>query len=103
MKGIHDFLELQGCVETMQAAKAATSRFCCDYCRLGSADVRRTEGEAPPASPAKEKKDYDNMVAGFRCTCKMAVRATVLFSLSGPNPIALVPSPFPMLRLGYSR
>ena len=37
VEGIHDFVELQGCAETVRAAKAATSTFPCDYCRPGSA------------------------------------------------------------------
>ena len=103
MEGIHDFVELQGCAETVCAAKAPTSRFRCDYRRPGSANVEGTEGEAPPGSPAKEKKDYDSTVAGFRCPRKMPVRATILFPLSGPNPIAPASSLFPMRRSGYSR
>ena len=103
MEGIHDFVELQGCAETVRAAKAATSRFCCDYYRAGSADVRGMEGEASLGSLAKEKKDYDSTVAGFRCPRKMPVRATILFPLSGPNPTTPAPSLFPMRRLGYSR
>ena len=67
LEGIHDFVELQGCAKTVRAAKVVTSRSYCDYCRPGSADVRRTEGEAPPGSPATEKKDYESTVVGFRC------------------------------------
>ena len=38
VEGIHDFVELQGCAETVRAPKAAMSTFPCDYCRLGSAE-----------------------------------------------------------------
>ena len=38
VEGIHDFLELQGCAETVCAAKAATSTFRCDYCHPGFAE-----------------------------------------------------------------
>ena len=103
VEGIHDFVELQGCAETVRAAKAATSRSCCDYYRPGSTDMQRTEGEAPPGSPAIEKKDYESTVAGFWCRRKMPVRATILIPLSGPNPTAPAPSLFPMRRSGYSR
>ena len=88
MEGIHDFVDLQGCAEIVRVATVATSRLRCDYCRPGSARVRRMEGEALPGSAAKGKKDSDNIVAGFRCPCKMPVRATILFPLSGPNPSA---------------
>ena len=103
MEGIHDFVELQGCAEIVRTAKAATSRFRCDYYRPGSADVRGTEGKAPPGFPVKEKKDYDSMVVGFQCPRKMLVRATIMFPLSRPNPTAPAPSLFPMHRSGYSR
>ena len=103
MEGIHDFVELQGCAETMHAAKVATSRFCCDYYRPGSADVRGTEGKASPGSPAKEKKDYNSTVARFWCPRKMPVRATILFPLSEPNPTAPALSLFPIRQSGYSR
>ena len=103
MEGIHDFVELQGCAETVRVAKAATSRSRCDYCCPGSADVRRTESKAPPGSPPTEKKDYESTVAGFWCRRKMPVLATILFPLSGPNPTASAPSLFPMRRSGYNR
>ena len=38
VEGIHDFVELQGCAETVRAPKAATSTFPCDYCCLGSVE-----------------------------------------------------------------
>ena len=38
MEGIHDFVELQGCAETVSAPKAVTSTFPCDYCRPSSAE-----------------------------------------------------------------
>ena len=38
VEGIHDFVELQGCADTVRAAKAAMSTFPCDYCRPGSAE-----------------------------------------------------------------
>ena len=37
VEGIHDFVELQGCAETVRAPKATTSTFPCNYCRPGSA------------------------------------------------------------------
>ena len=66
------------------------------FCRVG-----RTEGEALPGSPATEKKDYESTVAGFWCSRKMPVQATILIPLSGPNPTAPAPSLFPMRRSGY--
>ena len=103
VEGIHDFVELQGCAETVGVAKAATSRSRCDYCSPGSIDVRRMEGEAPPGSPATQKKDYESTVAGFWCHHKMPVRASIMFPLFGPNSTAPAPSPFPMRWSGYSR
>ena len=38
VEGIHDFVELQGCAETVRAPKPAMSTFPCDYCRPSSAE-----------------------------------------------------------------
>ena len=71
MEGIHEFLELQGCAETVRAT--------CDVnvpLRLLPSGFRRVgtmEGEAPPRSLATEKKDYESTVAGFWCSRKMPV------------------------------
>ena len=38
LEGIHDFVKLQGCAETVRAAKAAMSMFPCDDYSPGSAE-----------------------------------------------------------------
>ena len=89
--GIHDVVEVQGCAETVRAAKAP-------FLPSELRRVGRREGEAPPGSPATEKKDYESLVVGFWCSRMMPVWATILIPLSGPNPTAPAPSLFPMRR-----
>ena len=102
LQGIHDSVQLQGCAETVRAAKVATSTCLCDnYSRFRRVGTK--EGEAPRGTPATEKKDYESTVAGFWWSRMMPVRATILIPLSGPNPTAPVPSLFPMRRSRYRR
>ena len=64
LQGIHDFVQLQGCAETVRAAKVATSTCPCNnYSRFRRVGTK--EGEAPRGTPATEKKDYESTVAGF--------------------------------------
>ena len=102
LQGIHDFVQLQRCAETVRAAKVATSTCPCDnYSRFRR--VGTMEGEAPRGTPATEKKDYESTVAGFWWSRMMPVRATILIPLSGPNPTAPVLSLFLMRCSRYRR
>ena len=91
--GIHDVVEVQGCAETVRAAKAP-------FLPSGFRRVGRREGEASPGSLAIEKKDYESSVVEFWCSRMMPVRATILIPLCGPNPTAPTPSLFPIRSSG---
>ena len=67
MKGIHNFLQLQGSDERVRSANAAWQGFRRNFSCLGFADEQRTARDAPPGSRATEKNDSDCKVGGCCC------------------------------------
>ena len=64
MEGIHDFVELQGSDEIVRSANATTQGFHRNFSRSGSAKERRTAGDAPRGSRARENNDSESKVGG---------------------------------------
>ena len=64
MEGIHDFVELQGSDKTVPSANATTQVFRRNFTRSGSAEERRTAGDAPRGSRATENNDSESKVGG---------------------------------------
>ena len=75
MEGIHDFVELQGSDETVRSANAATQGFRRNFSRLGSAEERRTVGDATRGSTATENNDSESKVDGSWWPPSVPVRA----------------------------
>ena len=67
MKGIHDFVQLQGSDERVRSANAAWQGFRHNFSRSGSADEWRAVRDAPLGSRATEKNDSDSKVGGCCC------------------------------------
>ena len=67
MKGIHDFVQLQGSDERVRSANTAWQGFQRNFSRPGSTDERRTARDAPPGSRATEKNDSNSKVGGCCC------------------------------------
>ena len=67
VKGIHDFVQLQGNDERVRSANATWQGFRRNFSRPGSTDERRTARDDPPDSRAIEKNDSDSKVGGCCC------------------------------------
>ena len=59
----------------MRFANVATQGFCRNFSRLGSAEERRTAGDAPQGSRATENNDSESKVGGSWWPRKVLVRA----------------------------
>ena len=75
MEGILDFVEVQGNDKTLRSANVATQGFRRNFSRPGSAEERRTAGDAPQGSTRTGNNDSESKVDGPWWSRKLLVRA----------------------------